>query len=315
MSELEWQTDEDANWDDFDAPSTAVAPPHPTTENTPQPTSTTARKLKLGAFFVLLVIFLVSGYQLYSRLQDRAEANLEAMKADILASHELTYEAVLARDSELMANLISGSDRAWVENQLVLIAEDQFYGRPQFGLTWLEEQPESEIIELSPDLSTAIVSTQLTYQSPYSERPTIMVHTAVYKRGEQRWLLAPPDSPENPQNEQFTGEYITAVYPAEEAEQVGRLVADLERTIQNVCNRFVDLVCSPTTHHFNLTFSADPAALWATQNPQLPRELLLPTPQLLGTPLNPPDYRVLYQAYATYIDPQLFDLMLTEDSA
>ena len=69
------------------------------------------------------------------------------------------------------------------------------------------------------------------------------------------------------------------------------------------------------THSFNLTFSADPAALWATQVPQFRGELLLPTPQLLGTPVHEGDYRVLYQAYATYLDPNLFDMMLIEDSA
>ena len=159
-----------------------------------------------------------------------------------------------------MANLLSGRDMAWVQNQVPLIGDGDFFGRSQFGLHQLvEAEPTIENIELSPDLTTATVTLSLSYQTDTIGNPIVLQHTAVYKLGVERWLLSPADPLENPQTETYQGAYIQATYPQEESELIGRLVTEMAQTMQNVCNRFVDLMCSPTTHQFDLTFSSDPA--------------------------------------------------------
>ncbi len=307
MSELNWQTDEDTDWDETIPTFTDDPTEEPTTPSSPM-----SGRIWL-ALTLLTIILLGAGWFTFSRVQNRITANIEAIKADVLASHQLTLEAVSQQDQELMANLISGRDLSWVENQLHLVSTGSFFGRTTFGLSQLETTSTYSVTEFSPNLATVTVVTQIAYEAEHTTMPIQLEHTSIYKQGVDRWLLSPPDPLEDAQNETYQGEYIQARYPAEEAELTRRLLADMEQTLQDVCNRFVDLMCSPNTFQIQLSFSPDPAALWAANNPQITSELLLPSPHLLGLPATEQDYWGLYQAYATYINPDFLDMTLRED--
>ena len=314
MSELNWHTDEDGDWDDLTAPTKSTTT---TPENEPHTAvSITPRQMILRSLF--LILSLIAIWQLYTTFQSRVESNIALIEADIITSHGLIYEAILRQDQELMANLLSGRDMSWVQTQIELIGEGFFFGRSQFGLHQLTElPPQVEIVELSPDLATATITIALSYQTDTIATPIVLEHTAVYKLGMERWLLAPADPLEDPQVETYQGEYIIAIYPQEEEELISRLVTDMDQTMRDVCNRFVDLMCSPTTHQFNLVFSSDSAALQATLNPQTAGidTITLPSPALLGRPVTDQGYRTLYQAYAFYLAPELLDQTLREDWA
>ena len=312
MSELNWHTDDDGDWDDLTSDTEIPAQ----AQNEKEPTAVTLTPRRITITAVLTLLLTIAIWQLYTTMQNRIESQIDLIETDVLASHHLVYDAVILQDPELMANLISGRSLTWSQAQIALIEEGYFFGRSQFGLHQLpQEQPHVEIVEFSPDLTAATVTIDLSYQTDHSATPIILQHTAVYKLGVSRWLLSPVDPHVDPQINSYQGEYIRATYPQEEAELIGRLVTDMDQTMRDVCNRFVDFMCSPATHQFNLTFASDPAALWATNTPQPPTSMTLPTPALFGLPTTDQGYRSLYQAYAFYIAPHLLDLTLREDSA
>lgn len=286
MDNFEWRTDEpEAAWNAPEAPR-AKSPPG-------------RRRWRLAVVVALLLIGF--GGALAGQARRQVAAAEAQARADVLASHALVRQAWLRGDAELLQTLLSGRDPAWTAVQQAWIAAQSPLDRPALGLKYAaqvgEEPPQ---VTLDPDLRGATVTFTETYR--LAEAPDGIVRlrqTAVYRRGAQQWLYAPPQP-------EFWGEWssvstrrLTVSYPARDAAVVQRLVVDLEELLQRACAP-EELGCAPNWRAL-LRFEAMPDA-WLAQGETTAllaagRQVRLPAPTLVGLPPDEAGYRALRQGY------------------
>ncbi len=287
---FDWQTEEDeAIWDDEPAPQSGTA-------------VSRKRAWWLGG---LLVVFVgVVGVLFYRQAQKQADAAVANVEADIISSHNLVQTAVETGDADLLRALLSGRDMAWAEIQEQLIRNDLFWERPLLAMQW---QPTGhQIIETTID--PALESAELVYSQAYDiltpsgVRETISLqHTAVYRRGSQRWLYAPLE-------DEFWGEWKTTdsdrlmlIYPARDKQIAERLFADLSDVIERACDELTDLNCDES-RQIIVRLEKDPSSLSVLNNLALLYQsglrLELPAPSLVGVPVDDAGYDALQRGYA-----------------
>ncbi len=301
MSEkFDWQAEDDVVWEDLPA------------DNEAQQTSRKRGRWPL----LLLVVLLLAGATavILRQVNRRVEANSVAMRADIVSSHNLLQIAESEQDNELFFSILSGRDSAWTAAQSELFQASLLQDRTPFGLR-LQNNHQSPLaaddasldITFSPDmLSAEMVSEQpftINIGSGLTETVTLQA-TAVYRLGHERWLLAPPDNdfwgtPETVQSAQ-----IRVSFPARDEEIVRRMLPDLERKLEEMCRTLADVEC-PAGWQIEIQFSTDPAALAAAAFPQAATQtndafrITLPTPTLVGVPLDETGHQALFRGYAS----------------
>jgi hypothetical protein len=187
--------------------------------------------------------------------------------------------------------------------------------RPSFGLYALTgaaptyEETESSIasVDFAADLLSADLVSRQTYTATMPDGHIEFVtlqQTAVYRRGDARWLYAPPDK-------EFWGitvtddnRDLTIVYPKRDEGLVRQLKVDLEQLLTEMCRTLADLNC-PNNLKVTLAFSTDPDSLVNLHKPktlwQSGLRVVLPTPTLVGLPTNDDAYDVLFQGYARQV--------------
>ncbi|MCA9979038.1 MAG: hypothetical protein KC413_24925, partial [Anaerolineales bacterium] len=157
MSNFNWQTDDDVNWDDLE-PATATAVPrrHP------------------WITYVLIVVGVVTAVALiYRQVNQRIETATANATGDILASHNLVQQAGADRDVEVFNTLLSGVDDAWVEAQSELVQQNGLFDRSAFDLARLSADTavtQADVdngtvnVELNPELNAA----EMTFWQEYA---------------------------------------------------------------------------------------------------------------------------------------------------
>ncbi|MCA9943701.1 MAG: PD40 domain-containing protein, partial [Anaerolineales bacterium] len=131
-------------------------------------------------------------------------------------------------------------------------------------------------------------------------QPVTLQQTAVYRRGDTRWLLAPP-------LEEFWGEWqtkridnFTYAYPLRDEKILSQLTNDLHDLLDEICPALPEVNCKPekTVH---IRFSSDPESLLEAADPaslyQSNLRLEWPTPTLVGLPIDDEGYQALLFAY------------------
>ncbi len=287
---FDWQTEEDeAIWDDEPALQSKTA-------------VSRKRPWWLGGLLVVLVG--IAGVLFYRQAQKQAEAAVANVEADIISSHNLLQTAVETGDADLLQALLSGRNMAWAEIQQQLIRNGLFWERPLLAMQW---QPTGhKIIETTID--PALESAELVYSQAYdiltSDGVTETIslqHTAVYRRGSQRWLYAP-------QEDEFWGEWETTdsdrlmlIYPARDKQIAERLFADLSDVINRACDELTDLNCDES-RQIIVRLEKDPSSLSVLNNLALLYQsglrLELPAPSLVGVPMDDAGYDALQRGYA-----------------
>lgn len=291
MSDFDWQTDEDAVWED-EIPPTPDRP---------------RRRFPWRLAGIVTGLLLLASAVLYWQVTQRVSAANEAAENDILSSHNLINRIVATQDVDLLSPLLSGRDLGWARQQELLISRGLFYERPVFGLQALGPLPELALsdsrpysVTLSPNLDAAELTFVLPYQVENQEDELLLAHTAVYRLGRERWLLAPPVAEfwGAWQTEKVNG--LTFTYPERDAAVVERLAPELAANVQEICQNSGEFSCPPLSD-LALRFSTDPESLLRIHDPaeiygsQL--HLELPTPSLVGTPLDESGYEALRQGY------------------
>ena len=298
-SKFDWKTEEDFNWDKpLEAP-----PPEPSSGGKKHWLKIVAILLLIGGAAALLV----------RQVNQRVEGNQEAMRGDIVSSHNLLRVAEEEQDDELFFSLLSGRDSTWTAVQHKLFQSQSLRDRMPFGLSvqpgdpLSPEQDDTFSITFSPDMVSAEVTMLLPYKIDIGNglTDTVMLQeTSLYRLGRERWLLSPPDEPFWGAPLESKGTHITLNYRQRDEEIATRLLPDLESKLEELCNQVADIECDPNMQVI-LTLSTDPQTLVDAAQPHagvltnVGLRINLPSPTLVGIPQDEAGYQALYRGYAT----------------
>ncbi len=289
---FDWRTDEDDHWEAELLPSSSPRLRH---------------RFPWRMAAILTGLLLLAGGVLYWQVGQRVAAANDAAEADVLSTYNLVNRVVAAQDVDLLSPLLSGRDMGWAREQEALVTEGLFYERAALGLRPAEPPPLLSIeaerpytLTLSPNLDAA----ELTFAQPYLVEVTgeevLLAHTAVYRLGWERWLLAPPEP-------EFWGAWqtteaggVTFIYPERDAVLLERLTQDLAGNLEKICFSEIDFTC-PLLSDLQIRFETSPASLQRVVNPAeiYARNLQLkaPAPTLVGLPLDEAGYEALLTGY------------------
>jgi hypothetical protein len=284
---FEWQTEEEVDWDAL--PEVVPAP-----ANTP-------RWRRWGWLLIFAGLLLAGSWLALQQVTTRV-AEVEAeVTADLLASHQLLLRAAAEQDEDVVLSLLSGRDTGWTQGQLEVMTAGLWLERPSLGLTYLEAPTDGVTVTLSSDLYTAEMVYDVVYQTETAETITLQ-QTAVYRRGADRWLYAPPDGEYWGGWEEAEFPRLTLQYPAREAEIAQQLGADLSQAVADFCREIDGFDC-PADFRVRLQLDHRPQSLLALNTAVLPFHGVafhyqLPTPALVGLPQDEAAYDALRRGYA-----------------
>lgn len=296
---FDWQTEDDDVWNDLTAEEEAERSP------------TKRRRWP----FLLMIALLLAGTSVavLRQINQRRETNNEAMRTDIVSSHNILRVADEERDEELFISVLSGRNSDWTAAQTGLFKVGMLQDRRSLGLKLQEDQQDRPITEddlinisFSPDMLEAEVSTELPYTieigSGLTETITLQ-KISVYRLGQERWLLAPPSGDFWGKRETLQGANLNISLPERDIELGNRLLMDLDRKLDEMCQNLDGIECEEDDR-VEIQFSTDPGSLTATSRPQTAEKIndglriTLPTPTLVGLPVDDAGYHALFRGYA-----------------
>lgn len=264
------------------------------------------RNPRVFLFIITVAILLVAATgMIYRQVERRLAEARQRVEAEVLASHETVLNAARAGDDELFTGFLSGRDPEWAAAQLRQVREGVFSDRLAFGLNQPAGRtaPITPTLTLSADLRSAELSAPYVYTvevgSGLSETITL-TQTAIYRRGPDRWLLAPPDPEFWGEARSMDGRLARVSYPARDAQVAGRLARDMEAALSDFCASLAG-DCFPLA----IQLSSDATTL--ADRSGWPRQLLggseiiLPAPTLLGLPIDESSYRAVSRLYAARV--------------
>jgi len=301
---FDWQTEDEDQWNDQSdrLPATAL---------------TRKRWKRWGVVLVGIIGLLAATSIIYLRVQSTLGEVEAGRTADILSSYQLIEDALFQADAELFTTFLSGADLSWAAVQQELFRRDWIIDRRAFGLGTSPHEVTEPRVELSPELNSAIVSVVRHYKItvPGGEEKIISLkNESVYRLG-QRWLLSPPKDEYWGSDEpvELSGNILTLQFPERDQAIAMRLFEGMDKMLVNLCQSADFLICPPKLR-VELIFSQDPNSFITTMEsyfedgylgesllkPGSTIELSLPTPTLLGLPLDEPSYEALFRAYAAH---------------
>lgn len=291
---FEWQTEEQYNWDEEPAP----APEKP------------KRRRPRWLWLLLLALLLLTsgGWVAYRQVSQRLEAVAAQTEEAILASHKLIQGAAANQDADLFISFLSGREPDWAFGLEEAVRLGVLLDKPQLGLVWQPRASDDEVVvqNVSPDLTAAEVVYDHSYVVAVGNGVTETVplrHTAVYRLGPNKWLLAPPE-------EDFWGEMLVhhgqllhLTYPERDKEVARRLAVDLDEKLLQACAT-LGLECAADLA-LHVLLSTNPEALTAVYEADAPSfnltDLRLPAPSLVGVPINETGYQALLRGYSSQL--------------
>lgn len=293
---FDWQTeDENGSWDD--EPAVTQAAP--------------LRRRRPWVFtLVMVVVVTLAGVVVYRQVQVQVDKTSVSMEEQVMAAHTFVHAVAAEQDEELFRAQLSGRDPRWTEAQQELLTNGLIFDRYPLGLqavtTLTETLPVS--VTLAADLKSAEVVETLPYTvevTPGVTETVWLQQTAVYRASQtNRWLLSPP-------MDDFWGgwatintQFLTLVFPIRDQKLAEELAFDLDTLIRRVCQTVQDTICLQdlrlnlrfTTELQSLIDLADPTY---SLQPHFPMEL--PTPTLIGLPIDEAGYQALYRGYGVQI--------------
>lgn len=294
---FDWQTEDDSGWDTIEAERQSPA---------------YTRKRPWRVFMVIGLLLLAAAFTIYWQFNRRLEMLTATIEADVLSSHNLINRAAARQDLELLAPLLSAREPGWTSTYEQLLDRGLFYDRAFLNLPLADGARAYDDLSLAddhyvdtvvaPDMNAAEL--HFLQEHDMGQGSVMLEHTAVYRRGRTRWLLAPPDA-------DFWGGWQTAEtsrlalsYPTRDAEVALQLAEDLTAVLDDVCRQIAPLTC-PTRLRLTLRLDTDPATMLALTDPANlyggNLRLNLPTPTLVGLPIDEAGYQALVRGYSTII--------------
>lgn len=291
---FEWQTEEEYNWDD---------------EPSPAPEKPKRRRPRWLWLLLLIPLLLASGgWVAYRQVNQRVEVVTERTQEEILASHKLIQTAAANRDSDLFISFLSGREPEWAFGLEEAVRTGVYLDKPRLGLTWQQRDSDDllTVQNVSPDLTAAEVVYDHTYLVAVGNGVVETVrlnHTDVYRLGPNRWLLAPPEADFWGEMLVYHGHILHLTYPDRDKEMARRLAVDLDEKLMQACS-LTGLDCADTLA-INLLLSTNPETLTADYESDAISfnltDVRLPTPSLVGVPLDEAGYQALLRGYGTQL--------------
>ncbi len=301
---FEWQTEDEDNWQELSAEEVAN-------------TKTKRRRRWRYVLFIALIMSL-AGTTIYWRVQSAVRQAEEVRSGDVLSSYNLLGNAILTHDSELFVTLLSGADLSWADTLQDLFQRGWINDRRFIGLGMSQSEQKPPSIELSPELTSAVVSTIAVYDIVNSDGSSHRIqlrNDTVYRLG-RRWLLAPAEA-------SFWGgqvsvdqhRRITSVnFPERDRSIVEGMLEYLDDGIEQICQSTGYMNC-PRDLEVEIEFSIDPKSLIKTMESYLESgfyqmglrrpgskiNLILPTPTLVGIPVDAASYQAVKRGYGAYV--------------
>ncbi|MBK8935974.1 MAG: hypothetical protein IPM76_27390 [Chloroflexi bacterium] len=240
---FDWQTEGKTVWED--APS---QPPTP--------------KSRRGRWVVVALVLLATAV-IFQGVRQRLAQVAGQVEADVLASHAVIHEAAVRGDGEVVLSFLSGRDADWASATGQLAADGLTYGRDGLNLTWLAEQSAAPTVVVAPDLQSAEVTQGESYAIDVGNGLTetvVLEQTAVYRLGNNRWLLSPPEAEFWGASRTILGQYLVVHFPTRDAAVVERLFLRLDDKLGQMCTQLPNFTCPPG-FQIDVVFSPEPEAL------------------------------------------------------
>ncbi len=309
---FDWQTEEEGDWPEENRTGPSVGP--------------VRRWRRSLLIFIPLILVVVGG--VYWQAQQRVEQAKSARENDILSSLRLIREAAELKDVEVLTVLLSGADLNWARTQQDLAEKGWLYDRDAFGLIRVPGSLDVVDFAFSPELNSVELTTEEDYlqvNGAESDQTVTLRHVDVFRAG-GRWLWAPP------KNEFWGGtasgrtaaEYITLFYPQRDKEVSMKLLEDFDAMVDDLCQQ--SGLC-PGGMRIQIRFSQDPTNLLLVSAyflqdgyygelihlPDGRLSFTLPTPSLVGTPVDDLSYQAILRGYGRLIAGALLDDFLEHD--
>ena len=272
-------------------------------------------------------------------LMRRLEAVSAAIEAEVLAMHGIVQQAERDRDDALFGSMISSDYPNWGGSQKRMFSNGMRWDRAFFGLNLArgadDEPPTGTVkdIVFTSDWRMATVTLAFAYEpvrwdsrlpeakeADRSDGPPVTLHqTVTYREGMTGWALVPAYPAFWGEKRTVTGRYLTVEYPERDAATVERLAREWDEMLAAACEELDDLRCGRNwklkvvldTESGSLVRMADGAPSgprWMDAfNAPLTGQganasgLKLPTPSLIGRPVDEAGYEALRTGYAPLI--------------
>lgn len=289
---FEWQTEEEDRWE-----KTAAADE----ERQPAPR-------RRWSWIVLLLAVTAAGLFFgWRAVQERVAEATELIQADVRSSHQLARQAARDGDQELFVTLLSGRSQSWTDAQRERLEQRLLFADTArlFGWRPADGQSQRSDVSLNADLTEAVLVAEELFVVRGRGDVTHTValsQTAVYRQGNQRWLLSPPDSEFWGRRRNTAGRILRVVYPQRDEELALRLAEDIDATLEELCRTTINC---PERMTVRLRLETDPRSVLLAGQPEAifsaGDELTLPTPTLVGHPVDDASYEALARGYAGFV--------------
>ncbi|MEM7114971.1 MAG: hypothetical protein AAF614_21215 [Chloroflexota bacterium] len=274
-------------------------------------------RLPRWLLFVLVVIggtaVVLAGWIFWQRWQVTKAATEE-----LIATHTLLQETIGRQDQELFNTLLQPDDPTWRDAQQKLFAANLNRQLPIMGLFAGDVGHEAlPTISFALDFRRAEVITQQPFRVTGPVEETVFLQqTAWYELEDGAgWQLAPPADGDGYWGEQVKAErpFLTLRYPEQDSAISQRLADDINGMTARVCAT-QEITCS-TDFHLNIHFISHPSAIFEfahsqqslSLNYQNSHNLIsshhvnMPTPSLVGLPVDEAGYQALFRGYASWL--------------
>lgn len=308
---IDWRTDEEAEaevlW------SEPEPPPHRSL------TAVLRQQWRLWLAGLLVVAGVVAVITLH--LIQRIETLNQTNRAAVEQAYWLTQTAVSAQDDDLYGVLLDPTNRPWRLLQQLFLREGLIWDRAPLGV-WRDPSVAHTAvptyITLSPDYQQAEVTTIQPYVAATAAgelKPIRLRQTAVFTRLNDQWVQASPTtSPDfwGPQLRNRVDSPLELIYPRRDQLIGQRLTVDLSQMVNQLCAD-PDVACPANLRIQLLLVDTDDALLFLAQDvyrvdanrfgvetgPYY--QIVLPTPSLVGYPMDESSYDALSRGYAGWL--------------
>jgi hypothetical protein len=279
------------------------------------------RTLGCLTFTIILAVIIISAFiWLVNDTQSNAVASV---KEDVLLAFELRQQAAGVGDGELFSALLSSKDIAWKRDQERLFASNLINDRITLGLTANSPTMDHYSLDLSSDLQQAELSFVQEYRTGevFGSDPEIkLLRTLTFDLEDGRWKYAPPDPPFWGPWKEEEGKFISITYPERDSEFAAPLVNLIDGHLKGLCtnvreeNQFGRVFCQGN-ERWRIRLRTDEEALLnlaeSSKVGSSEFDFDLPTPTIVGVPLNEKDLGVYFKLYTKSILQRMESALLT----
>ena len=271
----------------------------------PQEEARSVRGRKWVGVLLVGLLLALTGYVIWHQAQGGIAAAEQSARESVRAVHELAERAAVQGDGELLVSLLSGRDPEWAAAQQKRLSRDLLFSQAAYPFDMRPVgEPTIDDVALNPELLGASLSAEQAYvvtqTKGITERVTLR-QTHIYRKGEQRWLLSPPQEDFWGEPKSTHGTRLTVTYPERDETIALRLARDIDDKVVEMCAALSGLEC-PAEFTMSVRLSEEPASfLELKPTPSPDTDLTLPTPSLVGVPTDETAYQALLRGYAARV--------------